>query len=94
MIQKFWMHLSHDAQEQRLKSLERDPLTKARVTERDWDNWNIYDRFIDTAEQVITRTNRGIAPWTVVEGVDPNYRAVTVATILRDDPGAEASRTA
>ncbi|MEM7120592.1 MAG: polyphosphate:AMP phosphotransferase [Pseudomonadota bacterium] len=85
MIQKFWMHLSHSAQEERLKSLERDPLTKARVTERDWDNWKIYDRFISTAEQVITRSNRGIAPWTVVEGVDPNYRAVTVATILRDE---------
>ena len=33
---------------------------------------------------MISRTNRGIAPWTVVEGQDPNYRAVTVATILRD----------
>lgn len=84
LILKFWMHLSHDAQERRLKSLESDPLTKARVTERDWEHWRIYDRFIETAERVITRTNRGLAPWTVVEGVDPRYRTVTVATILRD----------
>ncbi len=83
-IQKFWMHLSHGAQEERLKNLERDPLTKARVTERDWENWRLYDRFIDTAEHVITRTNRGIAPWTVIEGTDANYRSITVATILRD----------
>ncbi|HIC80021.1 MAG TPA: polyphosphate kinase [Kiloniellaceae bacterium] len=84
VVLKFWMHLSRDAQEQRLRNLEDDPLTKARVTERDWENWRNYDAFIRTAEQVISRTNRGIAPWTVVEGQDPNYRAVTVATILRD----------
>ncbi len=84
LVHKFWMHLSRDAQEKRLKSLEGDPLTRARVTKRDWENWKIYDNFIDTAEQVIARTNRGVAPWTVVEGADANYRSVTVATILRD----------
>ena len=84
LILKFWMHLSREAQEQRLTSLENDPLTKARVTEQDWEHWRLYDRFIDTAEQVITRTNRGIAPWTVIEGADANYRAATVTTALRD----------
>lgn len=84
LILKFWMHLSRNAQEHRLKSLERDPLTAARVTARDWEHWHIYDKFIDTAERLITRTNRGIAPWTVVEGADSRYRGVTVATVLRD----------
>ena len=85
LILKFWMHLSRDAQETRLKSLETDPLTKARVTERDWDHWRMYDRFIDAAEQVIAKTNTGRAPWTIVEGVDANHRGLTVATILRDN---------
>ncbi len=84
LILKYWMHLSREVQEHRLKSLESDPLTKARVTRRDWENWKHYDDFISVAEQVITRTNRGVAPWMVVEGADPNYRAVTFATILRD----------
>ncbi len=84
LILKFWMHLSRDAQERRLKSLENDPLTKAKVTKRDWAHWRMYDRFIATGEHVVASTNRGVAPWTVVEGEDPNYRVVTVATILRD----------
>ena len=84
LILKFWMHLSRDAQEQRLKSRETDPLTKARVTERDWEHWHKYDGFIEAAEQVITHTNRGRAPWTIVEGADANHRGLTVATILRD----------
>ncbi len=84
LILKFWMHLSRDAQERRLKSLENDPLTKAKVTKRDWEHWHMYERFIATGEHVVASTNRGVAPWTVVEGEDHNYRTVTVATILRD----------
>jgi len=84
LVLKFWMHLSRNAQEHRLKSLERDPLTAARVTARDWEHWHMYDKFIGAAEQAITRTNRGIAPWTVVEGADARYRGITVATFLRD----------
>jgi polyphosphate kinase 2 (PPK2 family) len=84
LIIKFWMHLSREAQERRLQSLEGDPLTKARVTERDWEHWRMYDRFIATAEKAITRTNRGLAPWLLIEGADENYRGISVATQLRD----------
>lgn len=84
LILKFWMHLSKRAQEKRLKSLERDPLTAARVSVRDWDNWRLYDRFIEAAEQVVARTNTANASWTIVEGVDEHYRSLTVTTILRD----------
>lgn len=84
LILKFWMHLSASAQEARLKSLEHDPLTKARVTPCDWENWRNYAKFIEAAEPLIARTNRGMAPWFIVEGADPNYRGLTVAKILRD----------
>ncbi|MEM9104370.1 MAG: polyphosphate:AMP phosphotransferase [Pseudomonadota bacterium] len=84
LIMKFWMHLSRDAQEKRLRNLEDDPLTHARVNKRDWDHWQKYDRFISAAEHLISRTNRGIAPWTIVEGCDANYRGVTVTSLLRD----------
>ena len=84
LILKFWMHLSQDAQEHRLKSLENDPLALARVSERDWDHWRIYDRFIEAAEQVVARTNTGKASWTIVEGADVNYRSLKVTTTLLD----------
>ena len=84
IILKFWMHLSRDAQQTRLKALEKDPLNRARVSERDWINWKKYDKFIGAAERVIMRTNSGKAPWNIVEGLDPNFRSLTVGTILRD----------
>jgi polyphosphate:AMP phosphotransferase len=83
-IIKFWMHLSHSGQERRLKNLEQDPLTQARVTERDWENWRRYDRFIEVAEHVISRTHTGKTPWVIVEGEDANYRSLTVGDTIRD----------
>ena len=84
LILKFWMHLSQQAQEERLKALEKDPSTSALVSKRDWDHLRLYDRFIEAAEQVVARTNTGTASWTIVEGVDARYRSLTVTTILRE----------
>jgi len=85
LILKFWMHLSHDAQKTRLKKLEKDALTSWRVTQQDWDHWHIYDRFEAAAERTIMRTSTGTAPWTIVEGVDPCFRSLTVGGIIRDE---------
>src|SRR5210317_587750 len=85
LILKFWMHLSHDAQKQRLKKLEKDPLTSWRVTQRDWDHWHIYDRFEEAAERTIMRTSTGHAGWTIVEGVDPCFRSLTVGNIVHKE---------
>lgn len=85
LILKFWMHLSHDAQKRRLKKLEKDPLTSWRVTQRDWDHWQIYDRFETAAERTIMRTSTGHANWTIVEGVDPSFRSLTVGNIVHKE---------
>jgi polyphosphate:AMP phosphotransferase len=85
LILKFWMHLSRDAQKRRLKKLEKDPLTSWRVTDLDWKHWRIYDRFEAAAERTIMRTSTGTAPWTIVEGLDPHHRSLTVGTIVRDE---------
>ena len=85
LILKFWMHLSHDAQKRRLKKLEKDPLTSWRVTRQDWEHWEIYDRFEAAAERTIMRTSTGTAPWTIIEGLDPNYRSLTVGGIVHKE---------
>ncbi len=82
LILKFWMHLDKKAQRKRLETLERDPLTRWRVTKLQWKHWKMYDRFINAAEQAIRTTSTGEAPWTIVEGRDEQYRSVTVAESL------------
>lgn len=84
VILKFWMHLGRQAQKRHLKQLERNPLTRWRVTNQQWDHWRLYDRFIAAAERVIERTSTGQAPWTIVEGDDERYRNLTVASLISD----------
>ena len=82
LLLKFWMHLSRSEQKKRLKALEDDKLTAWQVADVDWDHWKKYDRFIDAAERIITRTGTGRARWTIVEGSDRNYRSLTVGETL------------
>ena len=84
LILKFWMHLSRDAQKQRLEALEADPDKAWRVTEKDWAHWKIYDRFVETAERTIADTNTEYAPWHIIEGADANYRSLAVAELVLD----------
>ena len=84
LLLKFCMHLGEDAQRKRLKKLEKDPLTRWRVTKRQWEHWRLYDRFVAAAERSIQKTSTGRAPWTIVEGSDERYRSLTVATMIRD----------
>ena len=84
LILKFWMHLDKQSQKSRLKKLEKDPLTRWRVTPEQWDNWKLYGRFIAAAEEIITRTSLANAPWTIVEGADERYRSLTIATAVGD----------
>jgi polyphosphate:AMP phosphotransferase len=81
---KFWMHLSREAQRKRLKSLEKDPLTRWQIKDTSWEHWRMYDKFLEAAEQTIMRTSTGQAPFTLVEGADSYYRSLKVGDVLFD----------
>ncbi len=82
LILKFWFHLSKDAQEKRLKSLEKNPKTRWRVTKLDWARFKIYDKFRKVSEHALRETSTAEAPWIVVEGADARYRSLTVGKML------------
>jgi AMP-polyphosphate phosphotransferase len=84
VILKFWMHLSRAAQKKRLKSLEKDPLQRWRVTKEQWKHWRMFEKFVAAADRAIRRTSTDHAPWYIVEGEDAEYRAIVVGTALRD----------
>ena len=82
LILKFWFHLSRDAQQARLKALAKDPKTRWRVTDTDWERFKLYDKFRKVSEHTLRETSTAEAPWIVVEGTDPRYRSLTVGKIL------------
>ena len=84
LVLKFWFHLSKKVQKERLKALEDDPKTRWRISDTDWERYKQYDKFRKVSAFALRRTNTGHAPWTVVEGTDPNYRYLTVGRAIAD----------
>jgi polyphosphate:AMP phosphotransferase len=82
LLVKYWFHLSKGQQKKRLKTLEQDPKTRWRVTDLEWDYFKLYDRFIKVCEPFLRETSTGEAPWIVVPGADPHFRALTVGRHL------------
>ena len=84
LIIKCWLHLKKDRQLACLKALSKDPATQWRVTEKDKQHLAMYDEFIGVAEQVLTATSAGDAPWLIVDGSDVNYSRLTVGQYIFD----------
>ncbi len=82
LILKFWFHLSRRAEKNRLKALAAEPRTRWRVTDEEWDHFEHYGKFRKVSETALRETNAAYAPWTVIEGVDPNYRYLTAGRSL------------
>jgi len=82
LVLKFWLHLSKDEQKKRLKLLEKDPSTRWRVTDTDWDHYKKYDTFRQVSERMLRTTSTAEAPWTIVEGTDPHYRYLTIGKAI------------
>ncbi|WP_418317234.1 polyphosphate:AMP phosphotransferase [Piscinibacter sakaiensis] len=82
LLLKFWFHLSKDQQRKRLKSLQRDPATRWRVSRRDWDYFKLYERFVSVCDPFLRQTSTAQAPWVVVPGADAQFRALTVGRQL------------
>lgn len=82
LLLKFWFHLSKEKQKKRLKALEKDPQTRWRVTETDWQHFKLYDKFREAGELALRQTGSASAPWIVVEGEDAPYRNLTVGRTL------------
>ncbi len=82
LLLKYWFHLSKAQQKKRLRSLEKDPETRWRVTDTDWSYIKRYDRFVLVCDDFLRQTSTAQAPWIVVPGADPAYRSLTVGRHL------------
>ena len=67
-IAKFWIHLSEKELKKRVKKYASDELESWRVRPEDWQQAKRYDEYAALAEEMITYTSTGTAPWTLVEG--------------------------
>ncbi|PJI49454.1 MAG: polyphosphate:AMP phosphotransferase [Pseudomonas sp.] len=92
LIFKFWFHLSKKQLKERLKALENDPTRSWQLSEIDWKQNEVYDKFVRYGERVLRRTSRDYAPWYVVEGSDERYRSLTVGRTILESLQAALKR--
>jgi len=78
VLVKLWFHLSKAEQRARLEGLEKDPLTRWRVTETDWKHFRLYDRFRQVSTRALRQTSTEYAPWQIVAGGEPRFRSLMV----------------
>lgn len=84
LLLEFWLHLSADALKKRLKRLAADELTAWRVSDEDVWFSRHYEPIIDASRRMLMRTSQADAPWRVVEGADPQFRALSVGEQVQD----------
>lgn len=84
LVIKFWFHLSEVEQKRRLKLLSRDDRSKWKMHPQRKKFSKQYAFFEKYAERIIRQTDRGIAPWYLIEATNRRYRDITVGMTLRD----------
>ncbi len=82
VLLKLWFHMTRDGVKSRLKALEKNPKTAWHVSPDDWARLEHHDAFVQTSAQALRKTSTGDAPWLVIDGSDPAYRAITAGQHL------------
>ena len=83
-IVKLFFHISKEAQAQRFRQLEQDPLSKWRVRPYHWERHAKYDQYAIAIEEMLKRTNSNHAPWTIIAASDRRWaRIATFETTIR-----------
>jgi len=82
---KFYFSVSKEVQLKRFKSRENDPLKQYKISPVDMEAQNLWDQYSVKKFQMISETNRTVAPWTIVRSdVKKKARVNTIKYILHD----------
>ncbi|MQA00326.1 MAG: hypothetical protein GEU80_13530 [Dehalococcoidia bacterium] len=91
VLVKFWLQITKDEQLERFQAREEDPFKEYKITEDDWRNRERWDEYQAAAEDMLQRTHRPWAPWTLVSGEDKRHARIhvleTVVTRLEQAMG-------
>ena len=82
LVLKFFLHITAEEQEQRLREREEDSLTAWKLSVQDWKERDFWGDYTQAYEEAIARTSRKHAPWIVVPANAKWYRDLVVAEAL------------
>jgi PPK2 family polyphosphate:nucleotide phosphotransferase len=83
-ILKFFLHISHDEQEKRLKARLEDPEKHWKFDQSDLDKREQWDDYLLAYEEALTRCSTEWAPWYVIPADQKWYRNLAIMQVVVD----------
>ncbi len=81
---KFYFSVSKEEQLSRFKARETDPLKQYKISPVDMEAQNLWDQYSVKKFQMLSETNRTIAPWTIIRSDNKKMaRLNTIKVILK-----------
>ncbi len=84
IVLKFFLHISQEEQEQRLRDREKEPRKAWKINAGDWEDRAHWEDYTRAYEEAISRTATQTAPWTIVPSDSKWYRNLVVARTLAE----------
>lgn len=84
ILMKFWIHISKEEQLRRFKDREATPHKMHKITEEDYRNRDKWEHYEAAVSEMITRTDKRAAPWTIVPGNCKRFARIHVLKSLCD----------
>lgn len=83
-ILKFYLHISHDEQAERLQARLDDATKQWKFNKRDLEHRDLWGRYMEAYAAALTRTSTERAPWYIVPANRKWYRNIVVAKTIID----------
>jgi len=84
IILKYFLHITPEEQEERLREREKDPKAAWKVDPKDWAERKHWDAYSEAYEEAIARTSAPHARWIVVPANKKWYRNLVVAESIAE----------
>jgi len=80
LIFKFYLHISPEEQQERLKERMENPSKQWKYNAKDFDEAQLWDKYVQAYEDVFENCN--VLPWTIVPAGQNWYKEFTIAKTL------------
>ena len=84
IVVKFFVHMTKEAQIERLQRLHDDPVTRWRVTDKKLHSYHGYEAAYELYDRLLERSDYPFAPGVLLNGEDRRRANVTIAQTLVD----------
>ena len=84
VILKFFLHISHDEQKERLRERLADQEKNWKFRAGDLDDRALWDDFGDAYRKVLAKTSTEVAPWFIVPADNKDVRNLLIAHTIAD----------